>query len=1696
MDLQSNPDAGPSRCTPPTTPSNKPKRRSWFSLTPPVHLTTSSPTGSGISRRPSMAQEEEHEEHELAIVGHDAEGERVVESGPSVISVTEPVRTDMVSEDHGEMLNINGEPEKASKLKKKRKSKIDPDGEVLRLQDLPHKPPLPEPMPPPSAFTSRTFTRAASDRHPFPIPDSPWIPDYHPPRSSSLTHPTPTSTFPRRSFEKAHPPLPYDRPLPPLPPNKLSLDAVKGDENATPPPLPRGIVVTPSSPHKPTDFEVVKTQISGPSRRRSGSLARSNTPLASRSSPDKVQKSSPIGLGLPPAVHRRSSPEKDVNRVAVSSPLPNRNLSPGSRISSVDEGGRPSSSRDSSRERRDMKAQHVKRVRSMSGILRIDDAPNSSRISLAGHSHDGIPADTGERKSSRVLEWLGVRRTPRRPKSVGKLKADDTGEELQDRGRAGGPQSIGFNMDSHRLPSPVPSIANSSRTSSPVMMIRPGLPAAPSTTTVVPSPGGKLSALFHRRASAKQESSPAGTSTSELPNIITTPPLPHRNGTAMSSQSSLVLPPIQSVSSPINISHVISGAETPHVGSETEELLYAESLSRWGPGIRPWMDGLEGGQQSSSSSLHTPLEPLPESNPLDLASATAPRPSKETRPRAWSDAPAPSPDEIIFPALQPDLNHGSSNPTPVRPRLGARTNSNNSAIIDRMRNVFTRSSSRQRSQTVSRISGRDLDEFGVVRPGRLEDRTRVPSSSSSSMISPASIPGFHLDSPPLPVSNSDRLILLDEPLSRSPRNSFSASSPLATSVQPPSTAVSKRFARARASTVSSVGPSSASLLPPSPNIYPIAATPPRRRPSVIHRISTGLLGSSPKATGLFPLPPRSSGSASSTFTNGLPNNGSSVALSLTTSPRPSTSSVPGATAKHSVNVPAIEADESAQDWLARVMTTIGRVDIAGVLATRADPFHAEALRLYMGRFDFVHQPLDVALRMLLLQMSLPKETQQIDRVIEAFATRYEECEPLLFGKPDNTYVLAFSMLMLHTDHFNAHNKSKMTKADYVRNTRLEGVLPIVLEVFYDNITAEEFIFMDDDEVSRPTLNPGPGGRSRSNTLSGLSVNSSSTAMAQSKPSSIDVYGMINNAQLRNLEHEVRHHFPIEDHLSAMGTLPALHVERLHRAFIRAKIMPLPSPSKRKLSSKLNNSSRPTSPLTLAGQGTTMQVAKIARVLVRKHDSIDIAGKKARKWRPTIVVLTPSQMLLYKDSTPKVAPVEVVGGESVEVAFPSGQPEEMLSLKDALAVYDKRSKHHTGPYTFRFVMPLGRQYVIQLLQEGEMNEWIGLVNYASAFRTAGIRMRAAMTEKEPFSSATMPISRVSAEIGRDSERKIYGEPMQRGVSDSGQRLRSQMKGDDMEKIDDRNFSSNPNESHNPYLTTNTHALSLQAAQSARWQAIDEKIRALSEKADQVDSFIQTSFQLARNIAILTPFLKSSRDRLVAALPGLAHPLRQDRLESAKLRIWIIILRNHMAREKRESARLRSSVMDNMGIGLRDAKSPREVGMRSSRGDSSPMPSPSNSPLSQSGVSDLQVEYGEQEDISGVTTSKPTTSRVKSDEKDQDNHIRPDGNAQGNAMDDEDEDNEEGDNLDVSPDDRRNSEGESVVDPLHRSQSQTSIHSVESFHSIGLGEKDELGDRPGARRSKSEDVLRRGIEQMEIEMENGKRAEDHRVDTWVR
>lgn len=54
------------------------------------------------------------------------------------------------------------------------------------------------------------------------------------------------------------------------------------------------------------------------------------------------------------------------------------------------------------------------------------------------------------------------------------------------------------------------------------------------------------------------------------------------------------------------------------------------------------------------------------------------------------------------------------------------------------------------------------------------------------------------------------------------------------------------------------------------------------------------------------------------------------------------------------------------------------------------------------------------------------------------------------GCIDEAYLIAFSLIMLHTDFFNKNNKHKMQRADYVKNTSRsvssEGISADILEV--------------------------------------------------------------------------------------------------------------------------------------------------------------------------------------------------------------------------------------------------------------------------------------------------------------------------------------------------------------------------------------------------------------------------------------------------------------------------------------------------------------------------------------------------------------------------------------------------------------------------------------------------------------------------
>lgn len=111
------------------------------------------------------------------------------------------------------------------------------------------------------------------------------------------------------------------------------------------------------------------------------------------------------------------------------------------------------------------------------------------------------------------------------------------------------------------------------------------------------------------------------------------------------------------------------------------------------------------------------------------------------------------------------------------------------------------------------------------------------------------------------------------------------------------------------------------------------------------------------------------------------------------------------------------------EWLAK----LGNEDIA---------------KAFIADLDFRGRRIDDAMRLMLATFRLPGESQEINRLMEAFApVLYEQCrsEPTtrdIFASVDSVYIMAYSVIMLNTDQHNPQYKGRrMTEEDFIRNNR-------------------------------------------------------------------------------------------------------------------------------------------------------------------------------------------------------------------------------------------------------------------------------------------------------------------------------------------------------------------------------------------------------------------------------------------------------------------------------------------------------------------------------------------------------------------------------------------------------------------------------------------------------------------------------------
>ncbi|OAD78356.1 hypothetical protein PHYBLDRAFT_69695 [Phycomyces blakesleeanus NRRL 1555(-)] len=262
--------------------------------------------------------------------------------------------------------------------------------------------------------------------------------------------------------------------------------------------------------------------------------------------------------------------------------------------------------------------------------------------------------------------------------------------------------------------------------------------------------------------------------------------------------------------------------------------------------------------------------------------------------------------------------------------------------------------------------------------------------------------------------------------------------------------------------------------------------------------------------------------------------------------------------------------------------------------------HPNTFAEQLESFDFRGDAIDTALRKLLAKVHLPKESQQIDRAMEDFGKRYQTCNPGLTDNPDGIYAVAFSLLMLHTDAHNKNVRQKMNKETFIIRTRLldggENLPAEILDVLYDNIVSTEFVFTD----AEPELYTASKSTSW---FSKLSKSESSTSLSASLVA--DLYPKLDLVM------------PAENTFSFKRTLKPINIMDIHLSLMRALPLCLGG---------VRTRSNP-------GSGTSTYTVRVTKagILDRKND-LNQHGKKAsaRSWRPVGVMLCGSQLLFFAE----------------------------------------------------------------------------------------------------------------------------------------------------------------------------------------------------------------------------------------------------------------------------------------------------------------------------------------------------------------------------------------------------------------------------------------------------------------------------------
>ncbi|UNI24462.1 hypothetical protein JDV02_010205 [Purpureocillium takamizusanense] len=539
--------------------------------------------------------------------------------------------------------------------------------------------------------------------------------------------------------------------------------------------------------------------------------------------------------------------------------------------------------------------------------------------------------------------------------------------------------------------------------------------------------------------------------------------------------------------------------------------------------------------------------------------------------------------------------------------------------------------------------------------------------------------------------------------------------------------------------------------------------------------------------------------------------------------------------RSSVALPERLEDESPTKYLARLEDTVSRRVIASALSKGTDPFSAAVLRSYMRSFGFFGDPMDMAIRKLLMEAELPKETQQIDRCLQAFANRYHECNPGIYSSPDQAYFIAFSLLILHTDVFNKNNKHKMQKSDYLKNTRGEGIFDDVLECFYDNISYTPFIHMEDDlDLSPERVNSGKTKKKQ------LLPGNPGDAAKRAAKEPIDPYTLILDGNLDALRPNLKDAMHLDDHYNYLGTATCLNLKDLQNTFFKTGVLQIVSARSRP--DAFMSEKTATNPEDAHPGIVDIKITKVG-LLWRK----DSKKRKTRSpWQEWGAILTGAQLYFFRNTSwvknlmHQYEHHVKVGNDGIPIIFKPPleefKPDALISTHGAVALMDSTYKKHKN--AFVYVRQGGLDEVLLADSEEERNDWLAKLNYAAAFRTSGIRMRGVVG------------GNYDGQGRRGIRRLDSSDATQLVQTPTG--LVSIARG----KID--------------------HKMA-EDIQTARRDGMQQKIAEAEQKVEEAQKQLEEQLRNARHLQILAPIQPRTREQLLSAAARQSAQLKWTRME---------------------------------------------------------------------------------------------------------------------------------------------------------------------------------------------------------------------------